>query len=107
MWPYILDGLIESKDIDTIPDSIPSGKVKKKREHIKASLGRGLDDVSRMLVKDTLELLDHLEEKVSDASQEILGRLQERAKDLAIVMFSSRNGVCISLDYSGRDRRLS
>lgn len=39
-----------------------------------------------MLVKDTLELLDHLEEKVNDTSLEILGRLQERAKDLAIVM---------------------
>jgi len=83
---HILDGLIESKDIDTILDSIPSGKVKKKRELINASLGKGLDGVSRMLVKDTLELLDHLEEKVNDTSLEILGRLQERAKDLAIVM---------------------
>jgi len=83
---HILDGLIESKDIDTIMDGIPSGKVKKKREPIKASLGNGLDDVSRMLIKDTLELLDHLDEKVSDTSLEILGRLQERARDLAIVM---------------------
>lgn len=83
---HILDGLIESKVIDTIMDGIPSGKVKKKREPIKASLGNGLDDVSRMLIKDTLELLDHLDEKVSDTSLEILGRLQERARDLAIVM---------------------
>ena len=83
---HILDGLIESKDIDTIMDGIPSGKVKKKREPIKASLGNGLDDVSRMLIKDTLELLDHLNEKVNDTSLEILGRLQERARDLAIVM---------------------
>ena len=83
---HILDGLIESKDIDTIMDGIPSGKVKKKREPITASLGNGLDDVSRMLIKDTLELLDHLDEKVSDTSLEILGRLQERARDLAIVM---------------------
>ena len=83
---HILDGLIESKDIDTIMDGIPSGKVKNKREPIKASLGNGLDDVSRMLIKDTLELLDHLDEKVSDTSLEILGRLQERARDLAIVM---------------------
>jgi transposase len=83
---HILDGLIESKDIDTIMDGIPSGKVKKKREPIKASLGNGLDDVSRMLIKDTLELLDHLDEKVSDTSREILGSLQERARDLAIVM---------------------
>jgi hypothetical protein len=48
-----LDGLIESQDIDTILDSIPSGKVRKKRDLLKASLGKGLDGVSRMLVKDT------------------------------------------------------
>lgn len=67
-------------------DGIPSGKVKNRREPIKASLGNGLDDVSRMLIKDTLELLDHLDEKVSDTSLEILGKLQEKARDLAIVM---------------------
>ena len=83
---HILDGLIESKDIDSILDSIPSAKVKKKRELIKASLGKGLDSVSRMLIRDTLDLLDHLEKKVNDTSLEILGKLQERAKDLAIVM---------------------
>jgi transposase len=61
---HILDGLIKSMDIDKILDSILSGKVKKKRDLIKASLGKGLDDVSRMLVKDTLELLDHPDEKM-------------------------------------------
>jgi len=83
---HILDGLVESKDMDEILDSIPSGKVRKKRNVIKSSLGKGLDDVSRMLIKDTLELLDHLEEKVANTSLEILNRLQKRAKDLAIVM---------------------
>jgi transposase len=39
-----------------------------------------------MLVKDTLELIDHLDEKVNNTSLEILSRLQKRAKDLAIVM---------------------
>lgn len=39
-----------------------------------------------MLIKDKLELLDHLEEKVANTSLEILNRLQKRAKDLAIVM---------------------
>lgn len=79
-------GLIESKDIDSILDSIPSGKIRKKRAIIKASLGKGLDDVSRMLVKDTLELLDPLDKTVNNTSLEILSRLQKRAKDLAIAM---------------------
>ncbi len=83
---HILDGLIESKDIDGILDSIPSGKIRKKRDIIKASLGKGLDDVSRMLVKDTLELLDQLDKTVNTTSLEILSRLQNRANDLAIAM---------------------
>jgi transposase len=83
---HILDRLVEVKDIDEILDSIPSGKVKKKRDLIKAALGNGIDDVSRMLVKDTLELLDPLEKKIEKISLEILSRLQKRAKDLAIVM---------------------
>lgn len=58
---HVLDGLVESKDMDEILDSISSGKVRKKRNVIKSSLGKGLDDVSRMLIKDTLDLLDHLE----------------------------------------------
>ena len=74
------------RDIGEILDSIPSGKVKKKRDLIKAALGNGIDDVSRMLVKDTLELLDHLEKNIEKISLEILSRLQKRAKDLAIVM---------------------
>lgn len=83
---HILDGLVEGKDIDAILDSIPSGQVKKKRDLIKISLGTGLDNVSRMLVKDTLELLDHLEKKIEKTSLEVLGVLQKKAKDLAIVM---------------------
>jgi transposase len=65
---HILDGLVESKDMDDILDSIPSGKIRKKRAIIKASLGKGLDDVSKMLVKDTLELLDQLDKKVNNTS---------------------------------------
>jgi transposase len=86
---HILDGLVESKDIDSILDSIPSGKIRKKRDIIKASLGKGLDDVSRMLVKDKLELLEQLDQTVNNTSLEILGRLQKRAKDLAIAMSAS------------------
>jgi transposase len=83
---HILDGLVEGKDIDAILDSIPSGQIKKKRDLIKISLGKGLDKVSRMLVKDTLELLDHLEKKIEKTSLEVLSILQKRPKDLAIVM---------------------
>ena len=83
---HILDGLVEDKDVDSILDSIPSSVVKKKRDLIQISLANGLDDVSRMLIKDTLELLDHLEKTIEKTSLEVLSKLQKKAKDLAIVM---------------------
>ncbi len=83
---HILNGLVEGKDVDLILDSIPSRRVKKKRDIIKVALGNGLDDISRMLIEDTLELLDHLEKKIEKTSLEILSKLKNRAKDLAIVM---------------------
>jgi transposase len=51
---YILDSLVEEKSIDEILDGIPSGKIRKKRDLIKAALGTGINEISKMLVRDTL-----------------------------------------------------
>lgn len=83
---HILAGLVEGKSIDKILDGIPSGKIRKKRDLIKAALDSGLDPISKMLIKDNLELLDNLEAKIEATSQEILKRLQTKSEDLAIVM---------------------
>jgi transposase len=83
---YIMDGLVEGRSIDEILDGIPSGKIRKKRDLIKAALDSGLNKTSRMLVKDTLDLLDNLEAKIEATSKEIFNKLQPKNKDLAIVM---------------------
>ena len=83
---HILKGLVEGRSIDSILDNIPSGRIRKKGDLIRAALGNGLDEISRMLIKDTMDLLDHLETKVEAASQEVINRLQMKSKDLAIVM---------------------
>ena len=83
---YILDGLVEGKNIDTILDGIPSGRIRKKRDLIKVAIGNGFDEVTRLLVKDALDILDNLENKVEKTSQEILNRTLKKSKDLAIVM---------------------
>jgi transposase len=83
---YILDGLVEGKSIEDILDGIPSGKIRKKQDLIKAVLGSGLSETGRMLVGDGLDLLDDLEAKIEATSQEILSKLQPKSKDLAIVM---------------------
>jgi transposase len=83
---HILNGLVEAKNIDEILDGIPSGRVRKNRDLIKAALGNGIGELHRMLIKDTLDLLDHLESKVEAASLKIFNNVQRKCKDLAIVM---------------------
>jgi transposase len=83
---YILNGLAEGKSTDEILDGIPSGKIRKKRDLIRAAICDGLAGTNRMLVRDNLDLLDNLESKIEATSHEILNKLQQRSKDLAIVM---------------------
>lgn len=83
---YILNCLAEGKSTDEILDGIPSGKIRKKRDLIRTAICEGLDATSRMLVRDSLDLLDNLESKIEATSHEILNKIQKKSKDLAIVM---------------------
>jgi len=83
---HILNGLVEEKSIGEILDGIPSGKIRKKRDLIKAALGNGLDETNRLLIKDTLDVLDVLETKIAATSQRVLDKILTRKTDLAIVM---------------------
>jgi transposase len=83
---YILNGLAEGKCIEEILKGIPSGKIRKKQDLIRAALENGLNDTNRMLVTDALEFLDNLESKMEKLSLEVLKKVQQRSKDLAIVM---------------------
>jgi transposase len=83
---YILNGLTEGKSTDEMLDGIPSGRIRKKRDLIRAAICEGLNGTNRMLVRDSLDLLDNLEAKIEATSHEILKKIQQRSKDLAIVM---------------------
>jgi transposase len=83
---HILNGLAEGKCIEEILKGIPSGKIRKKQDLIRAALSNVLDDTNRMLVSDALEILDNLESKTEKLSLEVLKKVQQRSKDLAIVM---------------------
>jgi len=83
---YILDGLAKEKPLEEILKGIPSGKIRKKKDEIREALENGLNDTNRMLLKDALEILDHIESKMEKVSLEILKGVQQKSKDLAIVM---------------------
>jgi hypothetical protein len=83
---YILDCLAKKKPIEEILKGIPSGKIRKKQDLIRSALENGLNDTSRMLLIDALEILDNLESKMEKLSLEVLKEVQKKSKDLAIVM---------------------
>jgi transposase len=83
---HVLNGLVDGENIETILDGIPSGRIRKKRELIKAAIAIGLDDTTKLLVKDALEVLDNLENRIENMSRDILGRTLNKSKDLAIIM---------------------
>jgi transposase len=83
---YILDGLAKEKPLEEILKGIPSGKIRKKQDLIRSALENGLNDTNRMLLKDALEILDNLESKMEKLSLEVLKGVQQKSKDLAIVM---------------------
>jgi len=83
---YILDGLAKEKPLEEILKCIPSGKIRKKKDEIRAALENGLNYSNRLLLTDALEILDHLESKMEKLSLEVLKGVQQKSKDLAIVM---------------------
>ena len=83
---YILDGLAKEKPLEEILKGIPSGKIRKKQDLIRAALENVLNDTNRMLLTDALEILDNLESKMEKLSLEVLKKVQQKSKDLAIVM---------------------
>jgi transposase len=59
---------------------------------IRAALENALNDTNRMLLIDALEILDNLESKMEKLSLEVLKKVQQKSKDLAIVMSISGIG---------------
>ena len=83
---YIIKGLAENKPIEEILKGIPSGKIRKKQDLIREALANDLGEINRMLVKDSLEIVDENESKIEKTSHEILKKVQQKSKNLAIVM---------------------
>jgi len=64
----------------------PSGKIRKKQDEIRSALANELSETNRMLISDSLEIMDNVESKIEKTSLNILKKIQNKSKDLAIVM---------------------
>jgi len=83
---HILDGLAHKRRTSDIIKGIPSGQIRKKSDLVGVSINNGLDETSRMIVKDLLELLDITESKIEKTANMVANKMLTKSEDLAIVM---------------------
>lgn len=60
----ILGGLLDGRSIDAIIEGIPSRRVKKKADEIKAYIENNLDPSQIFLVESSLQLINDVQSKI-------------------------------------------
>ena len=83
---HILDGLIKGMNIDRIIEEIPSKRVKKNEDQIRAAIRTGLDGTQIFLIQSHLNTIDGLTKKLDEIDSEIKHRISGRKEDLQIAM---------------------
>jgi len=83
---YLLNGILEGKDIDEIVEGIPSSRLKKKADQIKEAIKSHLEISQIILIHGSLCLMRSIQERIDELDGEISARIQRRKNDLAIAM---------------------
>lgn len=83
---YLLNCVLEGRDIDEIIEGIPSGRLKKKADQIKESIKSRLEISQVILIRGSLSLMRSIQERIDELDGEISARIQYRKNDLAIAM---------------------
>jgi transposase len=63
---YVLEGLLDGKDIDEIIEGIPVKRLMKKADQIREDIRNGLDITKIQLIRGSLELIAALEKRVAE-----------------------------------------
>jgi transposase len=83
---HILEGLIKGENIDRIIEEIPSKRVKKNEDQIRAAIRTGLDETQIFLIQSHLNTIDGLTRKLDEIESKIKQGISGRKEDLAIAM---------------------
>jgi transposase len=83
---YILDGLLEGKDIDAIIEGIPVKRLMKKGDQIREAVRDGLDITKILLIRGSLELMAALEKRIDELEAEIRRRVVHQKENIRILM---------------------
>jgi transposase len=82
----ILDSIIDGKDIDDILAGIKNKRIKKKEEELRKALAIGLDETSRLLLKNCLYWIRLYEQAIMEVEKEMMRLLAGKEEELRIIM---------------------
>lgn len=83
---YVLEGLLEGKDIDEIIEGIPVKRLMKKADQIREAVKNGLDITKIQLIRGSMELIAALERRVDELEAEIRRRVVHKKENIRILM---------------------
>ena len=83
---YILNGLLEGKDVDDLLENLPVNRLKKKADQIYDAIKGGLDSTQILLIQGSLEHMKAIQKRIDVLDLEIRRRAASRRDDLAILM---------------------
>lgn len=83
---HILRGLLDGRSIDEIIEGIPSRRIKKKADEIKAAIENNLDPSQIFLIESSLQLMNAVQSKIAELDLDIHNKINPRLNDLKIAM---------------------
>ena len=68
---YILNGLLEGKDVDDLIENLPVNRLKKKADQIYEAIKGGLDTTQILLIQGSLEHMKAIQKRIDVLDLEI------------------------------------
>ncbi len=83
---YILDGLLEGKNINDILVGIKSKIIRNKEQELREAIKNSLDPAKILIIRNCLELMEEIQKKIKKLDMEIMSRIGRMKEDLEIAM---------------------
>lgn len=83
---HIVDGLLNSMDLEEILETIPSRKIKANKEEIRGTIQANLSSLQIFLVRSHLDMIDAITKQVAEIDAMISDHISSRNEDMRIAL---------------------
>jgi transposase len=90
---HIVDGLLNSMDLEEILESIPSRKVKAIKEEIRGTIQSNLSALQIFLIQSHLDMIDAITKQIVEIDAKISDQISSRNEDMRIALSMPGMGV--------------